>query len=266
MKKFWITVVSLVVVVVIVFLGVKQLNSSTSGGSKQNKGTVTLAATGTSFPTSYKKNGKLVGFDVDLANKAAKDLGYKTKWVTGEFDGLLGQLDNGKIDTVANDIAVTPERSKKYIFSKVYNTEKTAVAVKSNTPYKTLKDMEGKTVSGAVASNNTENLRNYDSKIKIKTFDARDEIYQALLVGHVDGAIDTRNNLKALIKAKKYDWRVLKGNAATVDIALPFLKNTRGKKLRKEFSKEIQKLIDNGTVRKLSIKYFGYDITPNLKK
>lgn len=266
MKKLGIAIISIVIVIGIAFLGIKQLNKSTTGSDKKSKGTVTLAATGTSFPTSYKKNGKLVGFDVELADKAAKDLGYKTKWVTGEFDGLLGQLDNGKVDTVANDIAITPERSKKYIFSDVYNTEETTVAVNKNTSYKNLRDLDGKTVAGAVASNNTENLKNYDPKINIKTYEGRDDIYQALLVGHVDGVINTRNNLKALIKAKGYNWKVLKGNAATVKIALPFLKNTRGRKLKKQFDKEITKLIKDGTVRKLSIKYFGYDVTSNLKK
>ncbi|MFM9785852.1 ABC transporter substrate-binding protein, partial [Streptomyces scabiei] len=83
---------------------------------------------------------------------------------------------------------------------KVYNTEETTIAVNKNTPYKNIKDLEGKTVASAVASNNTENLRKYDSKINIKTFEGRDDIYQALLVGHVDGVVNTRNNLKALIK------------------------------------------------------------------
>ncbi|MFM9597244.1 hypothetical protein ACKI1O_48820, partial [Streptomyces scabiei] len=93
-------------------------------------------------------------------------------------------------------------------------------------------------------------------------FEGRDDIYQALLVGHVDGVVNTRNNLKALIKFKNYKWKVVDGNAATVKIGLPFKKDTKGKKLKKQFDKEFQKLIDNGTVKQLSIKYFGYDITP----
>ncbi|WP_311407330.1 transporter substrate-binding domain-containing protein [Liquorilactobacillus uvarum] len=267
MKKIGLTIAGILVVIAIAFLGIRQLNKSQASSTnvQKSKGTITLAATGTSFPTAYKKDGKLVGFDVELANKAAQNLGYKTKWITGEFAGLFGQLDDGKIDTIANDIAITPERSQKYLFSKVYNTEETTIAVNKNTPYKNIKDLEGKTVASAVASNNTENLRKYDSKINIKTFEGRDDIYQALLVGHVDGVVNTRNNLKALIKFKNYKWKVVDGNAATVKIGLPFKKDTKGKKLKKQFDKEFQKLIDNGTVKQLSIKYFGYDITPNLK-
>ncbi|GAJ27511.1 cysteine ABC transporter [Liquorilactobacillus sucicola DSM 21376 = JCM 15457] len=267
MKKIWIAVVGIIVVLAIAFLGIKQLNKSQASSTDvhKSKGTINLAATGTSFPTSYKKDGKLVGFDVELTNKAAQRLGYKTKWTTGEFAGLFGQLDDSKIDTIANDIAVTPERSQKYLFSKVYNTEETTIAVDKNTSYKTIRDLEGKTVASAVASNNTENLRKYDSKINIKTFEGRDDIFQALLVGHVDGVVNTRNNLKALIKFKHYKWKVVDGNAASVNIALPFKKDTRGKKLKQQFDKEFEKLIADGTVKQLSVKYFGYDITPNLK-
>lgn len=229
------------------------------------KKTVTFAATGTSFPTAYKKNNKLVGFDVEVANTAAKRLGYKTKWITGSFDGLFGQLDSGKVDTIPNDVAITPERAKKYRFSTVYNQEDTTVAVKKSSHLKTLKDLEGKKVAGGAESNNTTNLRNYDSKIQLVTFEGRDDIYQALLAGHVDGVVNTRTNLNALIKEKHYKWRVVKGEAASVKVALPFTKTARGKKLQKQFSKVLKKMIKDGTIKKLSNKYFGYDITSNLK-
>ena len=260
MKKIWISIVGVVVVIGLIFLGFTQLNKSTASSSSSKK-TITIGTTGTSFPTSYKKGNKLVGFDVDLINKAAKDLGYKTKWVTGEYDGLLEDLDQSKVDTVANDVAITPEREQKYTFSTPYNIEETAIAVNKDSSYKTIHDLDGKTVSTGAASNNTDNLKKYDPKIKLETFDARDEFYEALLAGHVDGTVDTRNNLNAIIKAKGYNWRVVSGTAATVKIALPFLKNAHGKKLNKAFSKEITKLKNNGTVSKLSEKYFGYDVT-----
>lgn len=257
------------VVIILVALGgfLYQSNHSNSheAGEKAPK-VIKVGATGTSFPTAYKKDGKLVGFDVDVMNAAAKKAGYKVKWVTGEFDGLLGQLDNGKLDTVANDIAITPERKQKYNFSKAYNQEETTIATDKKTPYKKIQDLNGKTVSSAAASNNTENLRKYDNKIKIQTYDARDLTFEALLSGHVDGVVNTRNNLKALIKDKHYDWKVLNGSAATVKIALPFdKKDKNSKEIQKNLDKALDELIKDGTVGKISEKYFGYDETNNLK-
>lgn len=264
MKKTLSGIIGSIIIIGFVFLGVTQLWGTTASANSSKK-TITIGTTGTSFPTSYKKGNKLVGFDVQLINKAAKDLGYKPKWVTGEYDGLLADLDGGKVDTVANDVAITPARSKKYTFSTPYNVEETAIAVNKSSKYKTIHDLDGKTVSTGAASNNTDNLKKYDPKIKLRTFDARDQFYEALLAGHVDGTVDTRNNLKAIIKAKGYHWRVVSGTAATVKIALPFAKNAHGKKLNKQFSKEIKKLKQNGTVSKLSKQYFGYDVTKDDK-
>ncbi|MBZ1515271.1 transporter substrate-binding domain-containing protein [Leuconostoc mesenteroides] len=264
-----ISVIIVVVLIAIVAVGglIYQTNNhknEAKGDTKQK--VLKIGATGTGFPTAYKSKGKLVGFDVDVINAAAKKAGYKVQWVTGEFDGLLGQLDNNKLDTVANDVAITPERKAKYKFSNIYNKEETTVAVNKDSDYNTLNDLEGKTIAGASASNNTKNLQDYNSKIKFKLYDARDVTFQALLAGHVDGVVNTRNNLEALIKAKNYPWKVVKGSAATVNIALPFRKDdSESAKILKKLNPAINKLKEDGTLKKLSEKYFGYDATADLK-
>lgn len=256
-----------IVVVLLVGIGAFFFQSSHSQSENgKTKDTINVGVTGTSFPTAYKKDGKLTGFDVELIRLAGKKAGYHVNIVTGEFDGLLSQLDNGKLDTVANDIAITPERKQKYDFGKIYNKEETTIAVPKNTNYKNIKDLDGKVVSSAVASNNTANLRKYDDKINIKTFDARDLTYEALLSGKVDGVVNTRNNLNALIKEKNYDWKVVNGSAATVQIALPFQKNDQhSAEVKKNLDKAIGEMLKDGTVGKLSQKYFGYDETKDLK-
>jgi putative amino-acid transport system substrate-binding protein len=74
-----------------------------------------IGTTGQSYPGSFKENDKLVGFDVDVVREIAKDLHYKVEFVTSDFSGLMGQLESGKIDTIANDVAVTEVRKKKSI-------------------------------------------------------------------------------------------------------------------------------------------------------
>jgi putative amino-acid transport system substrate-binding protein len=225
------------------------------------KKTVTFGATGTSFPTSFKKNDKLTGFDVDVANTAAKRLGYKTKWVTADFDGLFGSIDNGKIDSVANDVAITKQRSDKYLFTSVYSYDATAVAVQKGSKFKNLKDLEGHKVAAVMGSNNIDALKKYDKKIIIKTYESRDQAYSALNSGHVSGMVNTRPILEATIKEKGLDWKVVKGSAKVNKIALPFKDDAHGKKLQKQFTKEINKMRKDGTLTKISKKYYGYDTT-----
>ena len=57
----------------------------------------------------------LTGFDVELTELIAEDLGYKVEWVTSDFSGIMGQLGSGKLDTVANAVAITPERQELHV-------------------------------------------------------------------------------------------------------------------------------------------------------
>nr|WP_197062118.1 hypothetical protein [Haemophilus parahaemolyticus] len=45
------------------------------------------------------------------------------------------------------------------------------------------------------------------------------------------------------------------------EVGFPFEKNEKGEKLSQEFNQAIQKLKENGTLKSLSIKYYGEDIT-----
>lgn len=85
--------------------------------SDNKKGTIVVGTTGQSYPNSYEKDGKLVGYDIEVFEKAAKKEGYKVKWVKADFSGIMGQLDSGRVDSVANAVAVTDERKEKYQFS-----------------------------------------------------------------------------------------------------------------------------------------------------
>ena len=83
------------------------------GGSGEKKASpapekiIKAGCTGVSYPDSFKENGKLTGYDVEILELAAKNLGYKVEWVNTDFAGLIGQLDSGKIDTIANNVSIT---------------------------------------------------------------------------------------------------------------------------------------------------------------
>ncbi|MCQ2009578.1 transporter substrate-binding domain-containing protein [Sporolactobacillus sp. STSJ-5] len=231
---------------------------STGSGNK----TITLGTTGQSYPNSYKDGDNLVGFDVEVAETIAKRLNYKVKWVTVDFAGLIGQLDGSKIDSIANAVAVTPERAEKYAFSTPYSYYATQVATnKANTQIKSLKDLEGKTVAGVLGSNNVKSLQAYDSKIKIKTYETRDGAISDAVKNQVAGFVNTRPILKATIEKNKLPLKIIDGAAAEDKVAFPFLKNAKGKKLQKAFDKELKKMQEDGTLKKISEKYFDEDIT-----
>lgn len=81
------------------------------------------------------------------------------------------------------------------------------------------------------------------------------------LKGQVAGYVQDKAVLAATIKKDVLELRILPENIATGEVAFPFAKDEAGEKLRKEFDEELQKLLADGTIKALSEKYYGVDVT-----
>jgi len=78
-------------------------------------------------------NGEYVGFDIEMLQRFARHEGLRLKIMTMEFSSLVAALASGKVDMIADGIAITEERQKQIDFSAPYMKFKTAViALKQN--------------------------------------------------------------------------------------------------------------------------------------
>jgi len=73
------------------------------------------------FPFEYADtDGQPIGFDVDLAKIAARELGVRLEIKDMEFSGLIPALQQGKIDMIICGMSRTPERAKTVAFTQPY--------------------------------------------------------------------------------------------------------------------------------------------------
>jgi His/Glu/Gln/Arg/opine family amino acid ABC transporter permease subunit len=87
----------------------------------KQRGVLIFATDPTYPPFEYMDKDKMIGFDVDIGNEIAKDLGLKSKWIGLEWAGVLGSLESGKCDLAMAGITITEERKGKgYVFSRPY--------------------------------------------------------------------------------------------------------------------------------------------------
>ena len=225
---------------------------------------IKVGSTGQSYPNGYKQDGKLIGFDVEVTEAIANELGYKVEWIIAEFGGLMGQFDSGRLDTVANAVAVTPARQAKYDFTQAYSFYGSQIVThKDNNNINQLTDFNGKTIAGVLGSNHINNLKKAfpNNEITIKTYETRDGAMHDAEFQRVDGYVNSKPILLAEIKRKNLPFKLV-GNPITIEqVAFPFNKDEKGKALREKFNQVIEKLRANGTLKNLSIKYFGEDIT-----
>lgn len=223
---------------------------------------VKVGMSGRYFPFTFVKQDKLQGFEVDLWNEIGKRNDYDVKFVTASFSGLFGLLETGRIDTISNQISVTAERKAKYLFSAPYVIDGAQITVrKGNNSIKGIEDLAGKKVAVNLGSNFEQLLRKYDTegKIDIKTYDTG--IEQDVVLGRSDAFVMDRLSALELIKKSGLPLQLAGSPFEKIENAWPFVNNAKGKKLQQEVNKTLAAMRADGTLGKISEKWFETDIT-----
>ncbi|HVW99680.1 MAG TPA: transporter substrate-binding domain-containing protein, partial [Candidatus Babeliaceae bacterium] len=98
-------------------------------------------------PLSYKQNGEVIGFDIDVVKEVARRLGSTIIIKDMPFDMLIPQLQLGNIHIIAAGMVATPARQERAAFTKPYLTQDYLVAVTlPEVTLKDLHDLDNKTV------------------------------------------------------------------------------------------------------------------------
>lgn len=240
-------------------------NSSKSGSYKDNlvnKGELTIGLEGTYAPYSYRENGKLTGFEVDLGKAIAKKLDLKAKFVPTKWDSLIAGLGSEKFDTVLNNVSPTPERKKVYLFSEPYAYTRYVLITKdTNTDIKKVQDIKGKKVAEGTGTDNAEVAKKFGATIVPQGEFAT--TLQMIKQGQVAASINSNTTWYAYSKDNATDGLKVQtikesDQKSTTAGALTTKDN---KDLRDQINKAIKALRKDGTLTKLSKQYFGADIT-----
>jgi polar amino acid transport system substrate-binding protein len=136
-----------------------------------------------------KAPSKLIGFEVDLADEIAKELGVKARQAQNAWDSLIPALMRGDSDIAMNGIEITPQRENEVLFSRPYYiyTEQLVVR-KDEETIKSVNDLKGKkvgTLSGTVAQDILMKMGGVDVKI----YAGQVEPYEDLAIGRLDAVL-----------------------------------------------------------------------------
>jgi arginine/lysine/histidine/glutamine transport system substrate-binding and permease protein len=114
----------------------------------RQRGEVVIGTDATYPPFEEKVGDGFRGFDIDLGNAIARELGpgVKARWVNISFDGIFAALQSGKFDLVMSGVTITTERQKQMAFSDPYYDSGQIIAVrKDDNSIQRPEDLRGKT-------------------------------------------------------------------------------------------------------------------------
>lgn len=239
---------------------------STSGGNKnllqqvKDKGTVTIGTEGTYAPFSFHdKSGNLTGFDVDIAKEVFKRVGVKPKFVETKWDGMIAGLDAKRYDLVANEVAVRPDRLKKYDMSDSYIVSKAVLVVRNdNNTIKSLDDLKGKKVGQSLDSNYRKIAEEHGAKNTV--VDGFNQSIDLITSNRIDATIN--DSLSYLdLKKQRPDLPIKTVYEEKEATQNAFLFRKGSKELIAEVNKALADMKKDGTYLKISKKWFNTDVS-----
>jgi putative amino-acid transport system substrate-binding protein len=223
---------------------------------------IRVGMSGGYFPFTFVRQDELQGFEVDFMNAVAAETGDTVEFGTMAFSGLIGALEAGRIDTVANQITVTPEREAAFVFSQPYVYDGAQVVTREgNDEIAGVEDLRGKTVAVNLGSNFEQLLRElpFADEIDIKTYESN--IEQDTALGRVDAFVMDRVSSAQVIAESPLPLQLAGPPFSEIQNALPFRDDEAGRALRDRVDAAITTLKENGTLKAISEKWLGADVT-----
>ena len=228
----------------------------------QASGKLIVALEGAWQPWSYHdESDTLVGYDVEVSRAIAEKLGVEPEYVESDWDSLFAGLDAGRFDMVCNGVEVTDERAMTYDFTTPYGYIHTALAVrKDNDEIKTFEDLKSKTTANSLASTYMELAESYGATVQ--GIDTLEETIQLLAAGRIDATLNADVSFYDYLNVHPdADFKIVAQTEDASHVAIPLRKGDNSATLLEAVNNAIDELRADGTLKELSEKYFGQDIS-----
>ena len=217
--------------------------------------------------SSVTSDGKLVGFDIDIANALCAEIGAECTLVQQDWDGIIPSLLARKYDAIIASMSITEERKKKVAFTKkYYNTPAKFSRKKGSTVEITQASLKGKTVGVQRATTHDNFItEKFGDDVNIKRYATQDEAYLDAAAGRLDlllaDSVAMKDGFLSTDNGK--DWEFVGPNFNEVK----YFGEGSGIAIRQGdqdlvelFNKAIDAIRANGTYQKINAKYFDFDV------
>ena len=226
--------------------------------SQETVAKITIGTDTSYLPFEFlnQETGKYDGFDIELVDAIAKEVGFEYELKPMDFSGLIPALQTNSLDMVIAGVTIKEERKQVIDFSRPYYDAGTLILVRADEQeIKGVEDLKGKVIATKQGTAAYEYATKIEEVKEVVPFPNIDQAYMELEKGSADAVIFDSPNVLYYIKTTG------QGKVKTVGdlmqgqqfgIAFP-----KGSELREKVDAALEKLMQNGTYDQLYEKWFG---------
>ncbi|HEY4106237.1 MAG TPA: ABC transporter substrate-binding protein/permease [Polyangiaceae bacterium] len=131
--------------------------------------------------------GKIIGFEVDIADALAKELGVRAKFRQNDWSNLIPSLERGDFDLILNGLEATPARRSRLRLSQPYFVYGETLAVRKGSPLHTLDELTGRSVGTLNQTVAQELLTAHHADVAL--YEGQQEPYMDLANGRIEAVL-----------------------------------------------------------------------------
>src|SRR5215204_7421473 len=228
-------------------------DGTTGGGGGGGGGEPLTIGTDTPYPPFEQGAAPYTGFDIELMNAVAENIGRTTKYQDTSFDTIFRDLAQGKFEAVASATTITDEREKTVDFTNPYYLSEQAILVKEGSDIKAVEDLEGATVATQQGTTGQEYVKEEADAGDERAFPEGPDAVNAVKNGTVDAAV---------IDYPVAQDAVEKTTGIEISTAIPteeeygFVVAQDNDELLEQLNEGLEEVMDDGTYTQIYEKWF----------
>ncbi|WP_207696704.1 extracellular solute-binding protein [Enterococcus sp. DIV0212c] len=230
---------------------------------------LTVATSGTLFPSSYYNDeNKLTGYDVDVITEVGKRLELDVEFKEYNVDGQITSVDKGESDLAANDFGLSGDRGKKFILSSPikYSFDSMIVRKSDDSGIASLEDLKGKKAAGEPNTNYMKIAEKYGAKLVTYDNATNDQYLTDVANGRTDVILNDYYLQKMSVGALPDIPVKILENVYFNANSTGFLMKKDSVALSKKINQTLKEMETDGTMKKISEKYFQTDVSVEPKE
>lgn len=221
----------------------------------RQSGELKIGTDATYPPLEFSEGGQFSGFDIDLGNAIARELGVRVVWINSGFDGIFPALQNGTFDAVMSSVTITPERSSAMLFSDPYYDSGQLIAIRQGTQgIGAPEDLSGKKVGVQINTTAQIDLEKR-AGVGVAVYNTVDLALLDLKNGRIDAVVSDAPVLRYMIRQSFPELTTVGRRFTDEKFGIAIAQGNED--LRRAINAALWRITESGEYDRINTKWFG---------